>query len=322
MTNKLKSELKSINPLNFLILFIAGFINAFGVTVFLTPVGLYDSAISGTSFLLSQITPSFFTLSFFLLLLNIPLFLIGYKRQGLKFTIYAIFSVASYSLWAYLITYVLPIDVTIESPMAKTDLVLCSIFGGAISGMGSGLAIRFGGAMDGIEVLAVIFAKKLNLTVGTFVMIYNVVLYIIAGLVFGSFIIPLYSIISYAIALKTVDFIVEGIDRAKGVFIITTKGEAICQELSNTFKCGLTVMHVEGYYSHQNQEMIYVVINRFQINKAKEVVHQCDPLAYITINDVADVFKGSQKSQNLKPNDKVVEIDNSKETENTLIQEN
>ena len=294
----IKTELKQLKPLNFIVLFIAGFINAFGVTVFLTPVGLYDSAISGTSFLLSQVTPPFLTLSFFLLVLNIPLFLIGYKHQGLKFTIYAIYSVACYSLWAYLITYVLPIDVSVSSPMADTDLVLCSIFGGAISGMGSGLAIRFGGAMDGIEVLAVTFAKKLNLTVGTFVMIYNVILYIVAGIVFGNFIIPLYSIISYTVALKTVDFMVEGLDRAKGVFIITNKGKTndICQTLSDTFKCGITTMNVQGYYLNKEQEMIYIVINRFQINKVKELVHILDPQAYITINDVADVFKGSQKT--------------------------
>lgn len=307
----LKNELKKLKPLNFLVLFISGFINAFGVVIFLTPVGLYDSGISGTSFLLSQVTPSFMTLSVFLLILNIPLFLLGFKRQGLNFTIYACFSVACYSLWAFLITDVIPIDVSIQSPMAETDLVLCSIFGGMISGIGSGIAIRFGGAMDGIEVLAVIFAKRLGLTVGTFVMIYNVILYIVAGLVFGSFILPLYSIIAYGVALKSVDFIVEGIDRAKGVFVITTEKDKVCQELSDTFKCGITVLDAEGYYLHSKQAMIYIVINRFQIRKVRNLVHEFDPKAYITINDVADVFKGSQKVDNTsQENEKLSSNDN------------
>lgn len=307
----LKNELKKLKPLNFLVLFISGFINAFGVVIFLTPVGLYDSGISGTSFLLSQVTPSFMTLSVFLLILNIPLFLLGFKRQGLNFTIYACFAVACYSLWAFLITDVIPIDVSIQSPMAETDLVLCSIFGGMISGIGSGIAIRFGGAMDGIEVLAVIFAKRLGLTVGTFVMIYNVILYIVAGLVFGSFILPLYSIIAYGVALKSVDFIVEGIDRAKGVFVITTEKDKVCQELSDTFKCGITVLDAEGYYLHSKQAMIYIVINRFQIRKVRNLVHEFDPKAYITINDVADVFKGSQKVDNTsQENEKLSSNDN------------
>ena len=89
-----------------------------------------------------------------------------------------------YSLSAWLITDILPIDVEFLSPFAKDDLFLCAVFGGLISGAGSGIAIRYGGAMDGIEVLAVIFAKRLSLTVGTFVMIYNVVLYIICGLIY------------------------------------------------------------------------------------------------------------------------------------------
>ena len=86
-----------------------------------------------------------------------------------------------------MITDILPVDVSIASPLAGTDLLLCALFGGVISGSGSGLAIRFGGAMDGIEVMAVIFAKKLGLSVGSFVMIYNIVLYIVCGFVKGQF---------------------------------------------------------------------------------------------------------------------------------------
>lgn len=175
-------ELKGISIKNLLLLTIAGMINAIGVTMFLTPVKLYDSGISGTSMLLSQITPEAFTLSIFLVILNVPLFLYGLKKQGSLFTAYAIFTVVIYSVCAWLITDVLPIDVSFASPLAGDDLLLCAIFGGLISGTGSGLAIRFGGAMDGIEVMAVVFAKKLGITVGTFVMLYNIMLYIIAEL--------------------------------------------------------------------------------------------------------------------------------------------
>ena len=168
-----KNILAKLLPFHFLMLLIAGIINAIGVTLFIAPVQLYDSGISGTSILLSQLTPAYLSLSFFLILLNIPLLLFGFKRQGAVFSIYAIFTVCVYSVAAWLITDVLPIDVSIASPLAGTDLFLCALFGGIISGVGSGLAIRYGGAMDGIEVVAVIFAKPLGLSVGTFVLIYN-----------------------------------------------------------------------------------------------------------------------------------------------------
>ena len=226
---------KKINCKNMMTLTLAGIINAIGITIFLAPVKLYDSGISGTSMLISQITPASLSLSLFLLLLNIPLFLYGLKKQGKLFTFYAIYTVIIYSLVAWLITDILPIDVSIASPLAGTDLLLCAIFGGMISGTGSGLAIRNGGAMDGIEVLAVIWAKRLGITVGTFVMVYNIILYIICGLILQSWILPLYSIVTYMAALKTVDFIVEGFDRAKSAMIITNKPDEICKELSSVF---------------------------------------------------------------------------------------
>ncbi len=287
---KIVDELKKLRLKNFILLLLAGCVNAFGVTVFIAPVMLYDSGISGTSILLSQITPEYLTLSFFLLVLNIPLFLIGLKKQGLSFTIYAIFTVAVYSLGAWLITDILPIDVSIASPLAGTDLLLCALFGGLISGVGSGLAIRFGGAMDGVEVLAVIFAKRLGLTVGNFVMVYNVVLYIICGLVMGSWILPLYSIVTYGAALKTIDYIIEGIDRSKAATIITGCPEEVCKVLSDTFSCGITIIQAQGYYSKEEKSMVYIVLNRFQIGKMKEIVHQADRFAYISISEVADVF--------------------------------
>ena len=142
MNTKIKETIKNIQPVKFLLLLLSGTINAIGVTLFLSPVNLYDSGISGTSMMLDLITP--LPLSFFLIVLNVPLFLYGYKRQGLVFTIYSIYAVAMYSLAAYVITYILPVDVTIASPLAEQDLFLCAIFGGMISGVGSGLTIRFG----------------------------------------------------------------------------------------------------------------------------------------------------------------------------------
>ena len=262
----------------FVMLTVAGLINAFGVSVFLYPVNLYDSGISGTAMLLAQITPDWCSLSLILLLLNVPLFLFGLKRQGVQFTIYAVYSVFIYSLGAWLIQGPLPLDVSISSPLAGTDLLLCALFGGLISGVGSGLAIRGGGAMDGMEVMAVIFARKLGMTVGTFVMSYNVVLYILA----------------YAVGLKVVDFVIEGIDRSKAALIVTRNPDAICRALGEAFGTGMTCIPAQGGFSHEEMTIVYFVVNRFQISRMKDIVHDLDDRAYITISEVADVFKLNQ----------------------------
>ena len=288
-------SLRNISVKNILLLTIAGIINAVGVTIFLAPVHLYDSGISGTSMLLSQITPDVFSLSLFLVVLNVPLFLYGMKKQGGVFTFYAIYTVSIYSLSAWLITDVLPIDVSFTSPLAGDDLLLCALFGGLISGVGSGLAIRFGGAMDGIEVMAVVFAKKIGITVGTFVMAYNVMIYIICGIIFRDWTLPLYSIITYGAGIKTVDFIVEGFDRSKAAMIITGEPESICSALAEEFGSGGTKISAKGSYSDEEKTVVYFVLNRFQIGKMKRIVHTVDPLAFITITEVADVYKSNIK---------------------------
>ena len=175
-----------LKPLNFLAITIAGIINAIGVCMFMAPVGLYDGGISGTSMLLSNVTP--LSLSIFLIILNIPLFLFGFKSQGGIFTLYSLYAVSIYSVSSYIInTYFVYGN---YSPFVGNDLLLCAIFGGILSGIGSGLVIRFGGAIDGIEVMSVIFAKRLGLTVGTFVMIYNILIYLIAAVIIHTWILP------------------------------------------------------------------------------------------------------------------------------------
>lgn len=282
---------KQLSWRNFAQLFLAGCINAFGVTVFLAPVRLYDSGISGTAILLSQLTP--LPLSAFLLLLNVPLFLFGLKKQGVVFTVYSLFAVTVYAWGSWMITDVLPIDVAMASPLAGEDLLLCALFGGVISGIGSGLTIRSGGAIDGMDVLAVTFAKGLNITVGTFVMIYNVALYVLCGVVLGSWILPLYSIVTYAAGLKTIDFIAEGIDRSKAVMIITDHPEEINAALLEAFSCGTTRIAAVGGYSNAEKTLIYFVVNRFQISRVRSMVRGLDPKAFVTITDVADVFKAN-----------------------------
>lgn len=288
LTNNLR---KALSPLSLLMLTVAGIVNAFGVVLFLSPVALYDSGISGTSMLLAQIA-SRVPFSIFLIVLNVPLFLYGLRREGAVFTIRSIYTVVIYSLAAAFFGRFAAPGV---SPIAGSDLLLCAIFGGLISGVGSGTTIRYGGALDGIEVLAVIFSRRLGMTVGTFVMTYNAVLYVIAGAVMGSWILPLYSIVTYAVGIKAVDFIVEGLDKTKAAMIITDHPQDICRELSAAFGTGITLIDAHGYYSGDSKTLIYFVVNRFQIARMRGIVHDIDAQAFISITEVSDLFGKNAK---------------------------
>ncbi len=286
-----RQELSELRPVYFLFLTVAGIVNAIGVTMFLYPVKLYDSGISGTSMLLDQITPDHYELSMFLLLLNIPIFLFGLKKQGLLFTVYSIFTIGVYSLASWLIMEVLPVNVEFVSPLAGSDLLLCAIFGGVISGVGSGLTIRFGGAIDGVDVLSVIFAKRLSISLGSFVMIFNTILYIVCGIVINSWILPLYSIVTYFVGSKTVDFIVEGFDRSKCAMIVTTKADEISGALSQSFQAAGTIVSATGGYSKSSKQILYFIVNHFQINKLRTIVLSIDENAFISLQDVSDIIR-------------------------------
>jgi uncharacterized membrane-anchored protein YitT (DUF2179 family) len=288
---------------NFVMLFVAGVVNAVGVTLLLAPVNLYDSGVSGLAMFLNMLI-SAMPLWAWLLIINVPLFLFGMKKQGVAFTIYSLFAILIYSLssmvFQNLIPKYYPDFLTNGSPIAGNQLILCSIFGGMFSGIGSGMTIRYGGTMDGMETLAVVFAKKLGLSVGNFVMIFNVILYITIGVTViatgaGDFTIPLFSIIAYFVNGKAVDFISEGIDQAKGALIITTNCDAVASSLSEEFGRGLTVIDAKGYYSHSDKTMIYCVVNRFQLPRLKTIVQRCDKHAFVTVMDISDVLGTSVK---------------------------
>ena len=290
-TKKYLAEIKEIKLINFIFLLAAGIINAFGVTLFLFPVKLYDSGVSGLSMLLDQVTPAYLNISLFLIVINFPIFIFGAKKQGINFTLYSLFTIGIYSLFSYLIMNVFPIDVSLVSPLAGEDLLLCAIFGGVISGVGSGLTIRFGGAIDGIDVLSVVFAKKIGISIGTFVMIFNLILYIICGFVIGNFILPLYSIVTYFVGSKTVDFITDGFDRSKCAMIVTTKANEITDALKENFGSSGTIVNAVGGYTKENKQIVYFILNRFQMNKLKEIIREIDEKAFISFEEVSEISR-------------------------------
>ncbi len=302
-----------LKPLNFFGLTLAGIINSIGVCLFLSPLYIYDGGFSGTSVLLNRYI-ALIPQAVFLLVINVPFYFLGRKKIGWEFLIYSLYAVAVYSLGSFIINeLVFKEGFPNGSPIVGGEVVLASIFGGLLSGIGSGLVIKFGGALDGVEVMAVIFHKKLGVSVGTFVMVYNAILYIIAAVIASvvskenEWTIALYSVIAYYVGLKTVDFIVEGLEKGKAAMIITENPRKLSEALSRELKRGITLWDSKGYYSGSDKKMLYVVVNRFEIAKLKTLVSELDPKAFVSIMEVSEImgtstmYRKKEKNKTARP---------------------
>ena len=280
-----KNNFGKIKGWNFLGLFLAGCINASGVILMLYPAALIDGGISGLSMVLGQKTE--LAVSIFLVALNLPLFLFGLKKMGFRFILYSLAAIAAYSLTAFLFQF-FKVDAVIFKAM-KEDRLLCCIFGGLLSGVGSGLTIRCGGAIDGIEVLAVMFAKRIGLSVGQFVMIFNMAVYILGGALMADLAVCLYSVVAYMVGLKVVDFVVDGFDKGKACFIVTRDSEHLARVISTEMGRGITEVDCKGFYLKENNKLLYCVVNRFEITQLKNIIARTDPQAFVSISEVSEV---------------------------------
>lgn len=275
---------------NLIMLVFSTLINTAGVGFFLVAAKLLDGGFSGTAILFNFITTqtSFYqnlglpaiSISLFLLVLNIPLFIFGAKKLGLNFVIYSVFAICFYSFWMYVLSSV---------AIKPENVLLSAVFGGLLSGTGSGLTIRYGGCLDGVEVMAVWLNRKTGLSVGTLVMMYNAVI-MSASIPLVGVDNALYSIIAYAVGLKAVDFMVEGLDRGKAAMIITDKGEEVADILSKEMGRGVTLWLVTGFYTQQQKSALYFVVNRFEVVQLKELVYYVDPAAFVSFNEVSEVL--------------------------------
>lgn len=313
--NILKSHLNKINEskykvLNFLILIVAGFINGLGSGLFLSCAKLLDGGISGTAMLLNYLVsfnaPSYssvFSLTFFLVVLNIPFFIVGVKKIGWQMLIYSFVAIFSYSIAVMIYTgnngswYTPLTEVGPFADLNKPEYSLvCAIFGGLFSGIGSGLTVKFGGAMDGVDVLSVMVHKKLNMTVGQVCMCYNAILFVLFASVndytdpsINNLIGCLLSLLSYYINLKAIDFINEGLSKSIMCIIITEKYGEVSDAINSKLGRSVTFIKSKGYFTGKDNEMIYSVVNRFEVNRLRILISEIDPDAFVTFTEVSEL---------------------------------
>ena len=273
------------NIMNFIMLTLGTVISAFALEQFLIPNTILDGGITGISIIIYKLTN--IPLSILVIFLNVPFFYVGYKNLGKKFLIRALYSMLTFSLFLSFFE--------IFQPFTE-EILLATVFGGAILGLGVGLIIKCGGCNDGTESVAIVISKKTNLSVGQIVLMFNLIIYGVAGFIFG-FDRAMYSLLTYVITFKVIDFVSEGLEQAKAAMIITDKGSSISKEIYKKLGRTTTTIKAKGLISGE-KEVMYCVLTRIEIFELRHIVEEMDESAFVTITDVSDIIGNHIKSTN------------------------
>ena len=269
--------------LSVIMLTIGCMLAALSLDTLLIPNTILDGGVTGISIILSKLTS--IPISIFILTINIPFIFIGFKRLGTSFLKRTIFCMILFA------TFLICFEAL--DPMTN-EMLLATVFGGAILGTGVGLIIKFGGCIDGTESVAIVLSKKVNLSVGQIILFFNLIIYSVAGIMFGLDR-ALYSILTYFITYKIIDMVSTGLDQAKAALIITDKGTDISKEIYK--KLGRTVTTIKGKgLITGEKEVIYCVLTRIEIFELKKIVTDMDKSAFISINDVSEIIGEHIKS--------------------------
>lgn len=273
--------------IRYLFLFIGALLAAIGLEEFLIPNNIIDGGVVGISIIASYLTT--LPLGVFITIFNIPFLFLGYKNIGKSFVISSIFSILSLSFWT-----------TIFHPVQKFtgDVLLATVFGGVIMGVGVGLIIRNGGSLDGTEMVAIVLNRKSVFSVGQMVMFFNIFILSSAGLVFG-WDKAMYSLIAYFIAFKVIDIVIEGIDETKAVVIISDYSNEIADAITYRLGRGVTYLNGGGGYTKKEKKVLYCIITRLEVAKIKAIVLDKDTNAFVTISDVSDMMGGKHKKRQI-----------------------
>ena len=279
--------------INFVYLVAGIFSAGLGLEAFILPNGLFDGGVTGISLLAARLTnlPQF--VSLFLVIFNLPFIWLGYRQLGKGFAIRALAAILGLAL----------VLVFVHFPVITQDKMLIAVFGGFFLGAGIGLAMRGGGVLDGTEILAVYLSRKASLSVGDFVLVLNILIFIVVALVL-SVQTALYSILTYLAASKTIEFVVNGIEEYTGVTIISEHGDAIRRALTERLGRGVTVSAGHrGYGSRGEQpeaiDIVFTVVTRLEVSQVTHEVNQIDSRAFVIMHSVNDAKGGMVKKRAL-----------------------
>ena len=264
--------------LSFIIITISAAIAAMSLELILIPNLMIDGGINGISIIINKLIGG--SLGLTIIILNIPFLLIGYTFIGNKFIFKTGYAMTVFSFFLEIFSHYEPfID----------DTLLATVYGGIALGVGVGLIIKEGGCLDGTEIVATLISKKKSITVGTVVFIFNIFIYGCATFVYG----PkraLYSLLTYFVTYKVIDFVSDGFNSAKAVFIVTDNGKLISKEILNKLGRTVTLISGRGIISHNDKEVLYTVITRFELSMLKDILDESDTSSFVSVMDVSEII--------------------------------
>ncbi|MDQ0229404.1 YitT family protein [Metabacillus malikii] len=279
-----KHESKSHLMMRYILMMVGATLAAAAIELFLVPNSIIDGGIIGISLLINYLTDISFGI--LVLIINIPFLYAGYKNIGKNFFISSIFSI--------ILLAVIESNLHHFAAFTKEPL-LATVFGGLLLGAGVGLVIRNGGALDGTEILGILLSKRIPFSVGEFVMIFNVFVFGWAGFVLG-WEQAMYSILTYYIAAKTIDAVIQGLDETKAAIIVSDEYDELADAITQRLGRGVTKLYGKGGYHDMDKEVIYVVVTRLEVAKLKSIVSEIDGKAFTTIMDTQESHGGRFKS--------------------------
>lgn len=264
----------------------------FGLKGFLLPNGFVDGGAMGISLLINHQTN--LPLSFLIIGVNLPFLLLGYRQISRNFSLRSIIAIIALAIAVAFIPY----------PVVTDDKVLVAVFGGFFLGVGIGMAIRGGGVIDGTEVLAIYLNRNSSLSVGDFILVFNIIIFSVAAYLL-SIEIALYSILTYLSASKTVDFILEGIEEFTGVTIVSSRNRQIADMIQNKLGRGLTIYAGKKGFGKRGEnefsnDILYTVITRLEVNRLVHEIEKIDRTAFIVLQSIKDTRGGMVKKLPLK----------------------
>ena len=274
-SNSIMTVLKHV--WEFLMLALGAVIAAFAIEEFLVPCKILDGGVVGISIIANYLTN--IPLSLLTFVLNIPFLIVGFRVIGREFFVKAGFAMVTFSIF-----------LEVFAPMGDVtrDSLLAVCFGGIILGIGVGIVISFGGCLDGTETVAILLNRKTDFPVGRTVLFFNIVIYSIAGFLFG-FDRAMYSLLTYYITSKVLDFIDNGMNQAKAAMIITNDGEEIADMIYKQMGRTVTIMEGAGLISGK-KDVLYCVLNRLEVYELKKLINEADTSAFIAINEVSEII--------------------------------
>ncbi len=267
---------------NLLFLTIGAIITAFALESFLVPNNIIDGGVIGISMIVSHITK--LNLGLLILIINTPFIIMAFKKMGAKFVVQTVYA-----------NIILAVFLNLFHHYKVTgDLLLSTVFGGIILGVGVGVILKHEGSLDGTEMLSLVVARRFGCSVGEFIMGINVFIYLAAGKVF-SWESAMYSIMTYFIASKVIDMVMEGLNSSKSVRIISDEATAIGQALIEKLDISVTYLQGIGGYTGQDKDLIYCVISRLELPKMLDIIKEIDSNAFVSVVDVHEVYGGRFK---------------------------